>query len=81
VVWLEPRTVGGLRADVRSSYCPVGGSCGAPVTLTAEADSYVEVSSYKEPSIAVNADGEAVLVWHERSDMWLTEGIWARVFR
>jgi hypothetical protein len=81
VVWLQPRTVGGLRADVRSSYCPVGGSCAEPVTLTAEADSYVEVSSYKEPSIAMNADGEAVLVWHERSDMWITEGIWARVFR
>jgi hypothetical protein len=35
----------------------------------------------QEPKIAANANGDAVVVWHQRTDSPVTVGLWARVYQ
>jgi PKD domain len=53
-VWLQ---FDGANARVQAAYRPVGGSFGAPQTLSAAG------YEAREPRVAMNATGEAVIVW------------------
>jgi hypothetical protein len=55
-----------------------GGTWTAPIDLLADANATPYAA---ETQVSVNAKGEAILVWHQQTDMPLATGIWARVYR
>ena len=53
----------------------------APVKLMTDPTAYALQGSDQQPDIAMNSNGEAVVVWYQRTDAPFTLGIWARVYR
>jgi len=81
-VWLQP-VAGAAGFHVYASHFSAAGVgvWSAPVNLMADLTAYALVGSDMEPVIAVNANGEAVVVWYQRTDVPASVGIWARVYR
>jgi len=80
VVWLQPEAPSSARYRVWSARWEAG-AWGAPVELSTDPDRYVQNSPEQRPVIAMNAAGDAVLVWAERQDTPAAFGIRARVYR
>ena len=55
-----------------------GGAWTAPIDLLADASATPYAA---ETQLSVNANGEAILVWHQDAGMPSAPGIWARVYR
>ena len=55
-----------------------GGTWTAPINLLADANATPYAA---ETQVSVNAKGEAILVWHQQTDMPFATGIWARAYR
>jgi len=46
-----------------------------------DAAAYTRLGSDQYPKIAVNATGDAVVVWYQQTDAPFALGIWTRVYR
>jgi len=46
-----------------------------------DAAAYALIGSDQAPQIAIDANGEAVVVWYQQTDTPFTHGIGARVYR
>ncbi len=81
-VWAQPTVTSSLNLIVwGAQFNASSGTWSAPVELSSTSISVTKSGSDQLPSLAVNANGEAALVWYEESEDHLTVGIWARVFR
>lgn len=82
VIWCQPVTGNSARTDVWGAHFdPATGSWQAPVRFMHDAAAYTQVGSDHQPRIAVNDQGEAVVVWFEQTDAPLAAGLWTRVYR
>ena len=54
---------------------------GASLKLMTDAAAYTRLGSDQYPKIAVNATGDAVVVWYQQTDAPFALGIWTRVYR
>ncbi len=80
-VWQQAIPGNGSRAEVwGAQFNATSAAWAAPFKLMTRTGAYMQPTE-NEPQVAVNARGEAVVVWFERTDAPATQGIWARVYR
>jgi hypothetical protein len=81
-VWLQPAPGSATRSEVWSAqFDAAGAGWAAPLKLMTDAAAYVQGGSDQRPRVAVNANGEAVVVWYQRVDAATGTGVWARAYR
>lgn len=78
-VWLQPSPANASRVELWAAHA-TGSAWDAPVKLMTDATAYALVGSDYAPKVAVNAGGQAVVVWLQRTDA-PTVGIWSRTLR
>ncbi|HWW81746.1 MAG TPA: immunoglobulin domain-containing protein [Steroidobacteraceae bacterium] len=82
VVWLQPMAGNGSHYELWSATFAVSGAAwGAPLKLMTDAAAYALIGSDQEPKIAMDANGDAVVVWYQQTDTPFALGIWTRVYR
>lgn len=79
-VWLQQAPGNGSHYELWGARYTVAGSAwGASLKLMTDAAAYTQIGNY--PKIAVNANGDAVVVWYQQTDAPFALGIWTRVYR
>lgn len=79
-VWLQPSPTVGTRYELWTAQAGSTGGWGTPLKLMTDPAAYAQIGTDQEPRLAINADGDAVVVWYQRTDA-PANGIWARVYR
>ena len=64
-----------------ANFDPVAGLWATPTKLMTDPAAYAVGGQSQTPAIAINAAGDAVVVWFQRTDAPFALGIWARVYR
>lgn len=81
-VWLQGAPGNAARQEVwASNFDAAGALWAAPMKLMTDPDAYAMRSISQAPEISVNANGDAVVVWFQRTDVPFALGIWTRVYR
>ncbi len=82
-VWSQPSVANASRTEVWGAHFDgAAGSWAVPLKLMTDTAAYWPlIGTNFEPAVAVNASGEAVVVWYQQTDAPATEAIWARVYR
>ena len=81
-VWLQGASANPLRLEVwAANFDPVAGLWATPTKLMTDPAAYAVGGQSQTPAIAINAAGDAVVVWFQRTDAPFALGIWARVYR
>lgn len=81
-VWLQSAPANPLRLEVwAASFDPVAARWATPTKLMTDPAAYAVGGQSQTPAIAINAAGDAVVVWFQRTDAPFALGIWARVYR
>lgn len=81
-VWRQRVVGNGSRYEVWGAhFSSATGAWSNPIDFMSQATAYVLNGSEHLPKIAVNADGEAIVVWFEQTDAPLAAGLWTRVYR
>ena len=81
-VWLQGASANPLRLEVwAANFDPVAARWATPTKLMTDPAAYAVGGQSQTPAIAINAAGDAVVVWFQRTDAPFALGIWARVFR
>jgi hypothetical protein len=79
-VWLQPTPGNGAHFELWGApFTAVGAAWGAPLKLMTDAAAYALIGS--DPKVALDANGDAVVVWFQQTDAPFALGIWARVYR
>jgi hypothetical protein len=79
-VWLQPSPANSTRSELWGSHFNLlNATWASPIKLMTNPDAYTLVGY--DPKVSVNANGEAVVVWYERTDAPVARGVWARVYR
>jgi hypothetical protein len=79
-VWLQQTPGNGSHYELWSAqYTAAGSAWAAPLKLMTDAAAYARIGN--DPKIAVNATGDAVVVWYQQTDAPFALGIWTRVYR
>ncbi len=79
-VWLQQAPGNGSHNELWSArYTAAGSAWGASLKLMTDAAAYTQIGN--NPQIAVNATGDAVVVWYQQTDAPFALGIWTRVCR
>jgi hypothetical protein len=81
-VWLQHVAGNGTKMEVwGAQFDAATARWAAPLKLMTDPEAYVQGGLSQKPKVAVNANGEAVVVWYQRSDAPFSLGVWARLFR
>ena len=81
-VWLQGAPGNTTRQEVWASNVDAAGALwAAPMTLMTDPAAYALPGTSQAPVISVNANGDAVVAWFQRTDAPFALGIWARVYR
>lgn len=81
-VWLQAKPADAGKLEVWSARLDGAGAAWAtPEQLTTDPLAYAVGGESQAPAITINAGGDAVVVWFERTDSPFSLGIWARVYR
>ncbi len=81
-VWLQGSPGNSQKKELWSARFDVAGMLWAPaVKLMTDPAAYAMRGSDQTPDIAINANGEAVVIWYQVTDVPFVPGIWARVYR
>lgn len=81
-VWLQVSPTNGTQYEVWGAhYNASGAAWAAPLKLMTDPAAYALLGGDQQPTVALNANGEAVVVWYQRTDSPVTVGLWARVYR
>jgi hypothetical protein len=81
-VWLQPAPGNTIQYELWSAVFTVSGSTwGAPLKLMTDAAAYSQIGTDQVPKIAMDANGDAVVVWYQQTDTPFALGIWTRVYR
>lgn len=81
-VWLQGSPGDSQKREVWSARFDVTTTLwAAPVKLMTDAAAYAVGGGGEAPDIAINGNGEAVVIWYQRTDAPFAPGIWARVYR
>jgi hypothetical protein len=81
-VWLQGAVGNATRLEVwAAAFEAQGGRWAPPAKLMTDPTAYTEGGESQAPQVALNADGDAVVVWVQRSDTAPSPGVWARVYR
>lgn len=81
-VWLQGAPGNSVRREVwAANFNAVGASWAAPTKLMTDPAAYAQGGTSQAPTISINANGEAVVAWFQRTDAPFALGIWARVYR
>jgi hypothetical protein len=79
-VWLQQTPGNGSHYELWSArYTATDSAWGASLKLMTDAAAYTQIGN--NPKIAVNATGDAVVVWYQQTDAPFALGIWTRVYR
>jgi hypothetical protein len=79
-VWLQGDSgVVGTRLYA-AHFAAAAGTWGAPIGLMVEPKAYAQTDSEQAPVVSVSANGDAVVVWYQRTDAPATSGIWSRSY-
>jgi hypothetical protein len=81
-VWLQGSPTSGTQSEVWGAHFNAAAAAwGAPLKLMTDPAAYAGGGTDQRPKVAINANGEAVVVWYQRTDAPASVGIWARVYR
>ncbi len=81
-VWLQRSPANGSQREVWGAhFIAATATWGAPLKLMTDSAAYAQGGSNQKPKVAVNGDGDAVVVWYQRGDAPASHGVWARVYR
>jgi hypothetical protein len=81
-VWLQSSVANATHYELWSApFTAAGGTWGTPLKLMTDAAAYAQIGTDQTPKIAVNADGDAVVVWFQQTDVPFALDIWTRVYR
>jgi hypothetical protein len=81
-VWLQPTPGNPTHYELWSApFTAAGAAWGTPLKLLTDAAAYALIGTDQVPKIAVNANGDAVIVWFQQTDAPFALGIWTRVYR
>jgi hypothetical protein len=79
-VWLQRAPGSATRLELWGAHFDAAGAgWAAPLKLMTDAAAYGQGD--QKPRVAVNAGGEAVVVWYQRVDAATGTGVWARAYR
>jgi hypothetical protein len=81
-VWLQPSVGNATHYELWSApFTAAGATWGTPLKLMTDAAAYALIGTDQVPKIAVNANGDAVVVWFQQTDAPFALGIWTQVYR
>jgi hypothetical protein len=81
-VWLQPTPGNGAHYELWCApFTAVGAAWGAPLKLMTDAAAYALIGTDQTPKVALDANGDAVVVWFQLTDAPFALGIWARAYR
>jgi hypothetical protein len=81
-IWLQGSLGNAARLEVwNGAFDARDGRWGLPTKLMTDPTAYTEGGESQAPQIALNATGDAVVVWTQRTASAPSPSIWARVYR
>lgn len=81
-VWLQGAVGDATRLEAwAAAFSAQGARWASPTKLMTDPTAYTEGGESQAPQIALNAGGDAVVVWVQRTPSAPAPGIWARVYR
>jgi hypothetical protein len=81
-VWLQGASGNAARQEAWvATQDGATGAWGAPMKLMTDPAAYASSDSSQAPQVSINADGDAVVAWFQRTDAPFALGIWMRVYR